>query len=279
MHSLTADISGLFEDLNRVFDNEMEKHVEALSAVEKSIRVATRSLAERRQQVDAARQKLATLEQQAERAANARRALDAPDLDWTGRTPLKGETSLPPAFGVDIPLLPAAPGGKDEAMDVDKDDKEGDKDKDIPVPEKGAEGALVTLRRIAAWEERVARLLEERAAELEGDGADRAIKYRKVIALCAKVSVDQVDDVSTEPGRQPWRLLERYWRWHRVAARRARRVKVGTAECVAQEAAQVTSCYEDATCPSECRGVRRPMCGLRVGWPFAVWLALWIAVT
>lgn len=200
MRSLTTDISGLFEDLNRVFDNEMEKHIEALSAVEKSVRVATRSLADRRQQVDAARQKLATLEQQAERAANARRALDAPDLDWTGRTPLKGETSLPPAFGVDIPLLPAAPVAdkdKDEGMDVDKDKDGKEEDKDIPVPEKGAEGALVTLRRIAAWEDRVGRLLEERAAELEGDGADRAIKYRKVIALCAKVSVDQVDDVST----------------------------------------------------------------------------------
>lgn len=173
----------------------MEKHVEALAAVEKSVRVATRSLAERRQEVDSARQKLASLEQQAERAANARRALEAPDADWTGRTVLKGEKTLPPAFGLGLPLLPPASGEKEEDKDA--------KLEDLVLPTKGDEGALVTLRRVAAWEERVAKLLEERAAELEGDGADRAIKYRKVIALCAKVSVDQVDDVSrTYPRRE-----------------------------------------------------------------------------
>lgn len=183
---MTADIAGIFESMNNTFGNEMEQHVVALSEVEKNVRVATRSLAEKRQQVDAARQQLATLEQQAERAANAKRALDAPDADWTGRTVLKGETAPPPAFGIGLPLLPGA---------GPKADKE-DKVEDLPVPANGEEGALTALRRIAAWEERAAKLLEERAAELEGDGADRAIKYRKVIALCAKVPVDQVDDVS-----------------------------------------------------------------------------------
>jgi hypothetical protein len=161
----------------------MEKHVEALGAVEKSVRVATRSLAERRQQVEAARLRISTLEQQAERAENARRALDSHEAEWTGRTPLQEEKDLPPAFG----LVPPAPSdGTKNATPVE----------DPPLPAAGEEGALVTLRRIAAWEDRVAQLLEERAAELEGDGADRAVQYRKVIALCAKVSVDQVDDVS-----------------------------------------------------------------------------------
>jgi hypothetical protein len=183
---LTSDISGIFESLNRTHGNDMEEAVVSLNEVEKNVRTATRSLSDRRQQIDAARQKLATLEQQAERAANAKRALDAPDADWTGRTVLKGETAPPPAFGIGLPLLPGA---------GPKADKE-DKVEDLSLPAKGEEGALVALRRLAAWEERAAKLLEERAAELEGDGADRAIKYRKVIALCAKVSVDQVDDVS-----------------------------------------------------------------------------------
>ncbi|GMK57687.1 hypothetical protein CspeluHIS016_0405210 [Cutaneotrichosporon spelunceum] len=179
------NIAGIFEAMNNTFGNEMEQHVVALSEVEKNVRVATRSLAEKRQLVDAAREKLATLEQQAERAANAKRALDAPDADWTGRTVLKGETAPPPAFGMGLPLLPGL---------GPKTDRE-EKIEELQLPNKGQDGALVALRRIAEWEERAAKLLEERATELEGDGADRAIKYRKVIAMCAKVSVDQVDDM------------------------------------------------------------------------------------
>ncbi|TXT09342.1 uncharacterized protein COLE_03276 [Cutaneotrichosporon oleaginosum] len=179
------NISGLFESLNRAHGTDMETAVVALNEVEKNVRTATRTLAERRQQVEAARQKLTKLEQQAERATNAKRALEAPDADWTGRTVLEGETAPPPAFGIGLPLLPGAGPKADSEDMVD----------DLPLPVKGEAGALVTLRRIAAWEERAAKLLEERAAELEGDGADRAIKYRKVIALCAKVSVDQVDDM------------------------------------------------------------------------------------
>lgn len=178
-----SDISALFEDINKAFDAEMEKHVEALGGVEKSVRIATRSLADRRQQVDLTRTKLATLEQQAERVENARRALDAPEMDWTGRTPLKAEATLPPAFGFVPPAVPTAAGTLKTPVEP-------------PLPARGEPESLIQLRRIAQWEERVATLLEERAAELEGDGADRALKYRKVIALCAKVSVDQVDDVS-----------------------------------------------------------------------------------
>lgn len=180
---LTQDISTLFEDINRTFDAEMEKHVEALGAVEKNVRVATRSLAERRQQVEAARQRISNLEQHAERADNARRALDAQELEWSGRTPLRTETALPPAFGM---VPPSAPSDSADATDV----------QEASLPAQGDTDALLELRRLSAWEDRVVQLLEERAAELEGGGADRAVKYRKVIALCAKVSVDKVDDVS-----------------------------------------------------------------------------------
>lgn len=166
----------------------MEKHVEALGAVEKDVRVATRALSERRQQVEAARQRVSTLEHQAERAENAKRALEAPQPEWTGRTPLRSEKSLPPAFGLVPPPAPSATPVSDK-----------DTLFDAPLPSPGEEGALVKLRRIAAWEDRVAQLLEEQTKQLEGEGADRAVEYRKVIALCAKVSVDQVDDVSV-PG-------------------------------------------------------------------------------
>lgn len=161
--------------MNKTFDTEMERHVEALSAVEKNVRIATKSLAERRQQVDAARSRLAPLEQVAERAANAKRALES-EKDWTCRVPLNNESTLPPAFGILPPLLPGA-------------------ESETKLPELG-EANLVTLRRLDAWEDRAAKLLEERAAELEGDGAERAVQYRKVIALCAKVPVERVDTVS-----------------------------------------------------------------------------------
>lgn len=162
----------------------MEKHIETLNGVEKNVRVATRSLAEKRQQVDAARQKLDALEQQAARVDNAKRALET-SQDWSGRTPLKGESSLPPAFGLIPPLAPATGETTPSAPAVDP-----------PVPSVDEPNALVRLRRLASWEDRIGRLLEERASDLEGDGADRAVKYRKVIALCARVPVEQVDDVS-----------------------------------------------------------------------------------
>lgn len=159
--------------MNKTFDAEMERHVESLGSVEKNVRTATRTLAERRQQVDAARARLASSEQVSERAANAKRALETTS-DWTCRVPLNNEPSLPPAFGILPPLLPGA-----EAAELP--DSETD---------------VATLRRLHAWEDRAARLLEERAEQLEGGGGEKAVQYRKVIALCAKVPVDKVDDVS-----------------------------------------------------------------------------------
>ncbi|KAL1408458.1 transcriptional regulator swi6 [Vanrija albida] len=181
------NISALFEDVNRTFDEEMEKHIESLNGVEKSVRVATRTLAERRQQVETARTRLGTLEQQAERVDNGRRALEKPVGEWTGRTPLRTEASLPPAFEMVPPSLPGVSDVNDAQSNAHVSDP--------ALPESGEPGALVKLRRLAAWEDRVAKLLEERASDLEGDSADRAVKYRKVIAVCAKVSVDQVDDM------------------------------------------------------------------------------------
>ncbi|TXT13486.1 hypothetical protein VHUM_00853 [Vanrija humicola] len=182
------NISALFEDVNRTFDDEMEKHIESLNGVEKSVRVATRTLAERRQQVETARARLGTLEQQAERVDNARRALEKPVGEWTGRTPLRTEASLPPAFEMLPPSLPAVSSSNNDAQS-------NAHVSDPALPASGDPGALVKLRRLAAWEDRVGKLLEERTSDLEGDSADRAVKYRKVIAVCAKVSVDQVDDM------------------------------------------------------------------------------------
>jgi len=64
------------------------------------------------------------------------------------------------------------------------------------MPERGDEEALVKLRRLAMWEDRMVEVIEERMRALEGESADKAVKYRRLVSLCTKVPVEKVDSVS-----------------------------------------------------------------------------------
>jgi hypothetical protein len=178
---LTSDISAIFETINETFTNEMLAKQTKLNATEASVRHATRALADKRQQVQRAQAALSEMEQVGQRVENVKRALGAAisDLEWTGRTMLANEMQPPPSFRL---------GEVGHAGDVGGEE--------IPLPERGEEGALVRLRRIAMWEDRVADVLEDRMRALQGESADKAVKYRRLVSLCTKVPVDKVDGVS-----------------------------------------------------------------------------------
>ncbi|KAL7423302.1 transcriptional regulator swi6 [Cryptotrichosporon argae] len=169
------NISALFDDLNKTFDGEMEKHVEELNAIEKEVRAATRRLAEQRQAVARAQARVAVLDRLGQRADNIQRALSA-EHDFTGRAPLPGEPAVPPDFApldadIDVDVGPGAAASGDIAVD----------------------GDLKRLQRLRRWEQRVARVLEDKVRAMEGESAGKAVMYRKVVALCAKVPVENVD--------------------------------------------------------------------------------------
>lgn len=151
-----------------------------LNAIEASVRHATRALADKRQQVQKAQAALSEIEQIQQRSENVKRSLQdtMADGDWTGCTRLSTETTQPSAFrSTPTPV----PGGGGE---------------DIGLPNRGEVGALVRLRRMAVWEDRMTALLNDRIQALQGEGADKAVKYRRLVSLCTKVPVDKVDGVS-----------------------------------------------------------------------------------
>ncbi|WVF70119.1 hypothetical protein IAT40_004907 [Kwoniella sp. CBS 6097] len=194
------NIAAIFETINETFSTEMTAKQTKLNATEQSVRHATRALADKRQQLHRAQLKVGELELISQRAEALRKALSADDSstppeEWTGRVLLSSEAGtsegLPPAFR----NLP--PSSSDDVNPKIEPDAENSTDPtsvgEIKLPERGEEGALVRLRRMVMWEERVTKILEDRITTLQGEGVDKAVKYRRLVSLCTKVPVEKVD--------------------------------------------------------------------------------------
>lgn len=145
------------------------------------MRHATRSLADKRQQIHRSQLALNELEQIARKSENIRKALSVVDSqDWTGRTDTR---PVPSAFK---PLPPH----------VEQPQSTGVGGVDIGMPAHGSVDAVTNLRRMRDWEQRAAQVLEERTQALEGEGLEKELKYRRLVSLCTKVPVEKVDSVS-----------------------------------------------------------------------------------
>lgn len=200
-----ADISAIFETISETFSNEMLQKQTKLNATEASVRHATRALADKRQQVQRAQTALGEMEQMQQRSENVRRAVETVSGDdWTGRTLLAqmGEMDLPPAF------RPVGPSVAAQAQQL----AAAVHGEEIPVPERGEENALVKLRQLALWEDRIAQVLEDRIQSLQGESAEKAVNYRRIVGHCTKVPIDKVDGVSCLflefLQKQSWRVWE-----------------------------------------------------------------------
>lgn len=208
-HALRTDIATIFESISSTFSTEMLAKQTKLNATEASVRHATRALADKRQHLHRAQEKLATMQLFEQRSENVRRIMDAitagsllAPSEFTGRTQTMQEKStgqLPPLAFRHVPgsALDASSSqqsqlnGAPSSRQLSVEDQE-----DITLPERDDPECLVKLRRMALWEDRIAEVLEDKIRAMEGEGVDRAVKYRKLVSMCAKVPVDKVDSVS-----------------------------------------------------------------------------------
>ena len=181
-----TDISAIFETINDTFAAEMTVKQTALNSTEQSVRTATKALADKRLQVVNAQAALEELEKTRQKTENLRKAMTLPLLasgdDWTGRRTVSTEASAPTAFKSLPPSVPAPIASGSGT--------------DIPLPQKGEPDSAKRLKRLGMWEDRMSAVLEDRIKSLEGETADKAVKYRKLVSLCTKVPVDKVDGVS-----------------------------------------------------------------------------------
>ncbi|OWZ66950.1 hypothetical protein AYX15_01858 [Cryptococcus neoformans] len=200
------NIATIFESISSTFSGEMLAKQTKLNATEASVRHATRALADKRQHLHRAQEKLATMQLFEQRSENVRRIMDAiaagtllTPAEFTGRTQTMHEKStgqLPPLAFRHVPGLAldassqSQLNGAPPSTSLSVDDQE-----DIALPERDDPECLVKLRRMALWEDRIAEVLEDKIRAMEGEGVDRAVKYRKLVSMCAKVPVDKVDSM------------------------------------------------------------------------------------
>ncbi|KAK4686008.1 regulatory protein SWI6, partial [Tremellales sp. Uapishka_1] len=170
------NIATIFSTISETFDNEMTVKQTALNKTQASVRHTTKALAEKRQQVASIQSALTELEQIKTKSENLTKALHAPSrIDFTGRTNSTLSAFQQSAFGIGNVAFSAEGGAE------------------IAIPERGSESALVNLRRMMMWETRVGEMLENTIQGLEGEGSEKEVRYRKLVALCTKVPVDKVD--------------------------------------------------------------------------------------
>jgi len=151
----------------------------SLNQTEQNVRHATRSLADKRQQMQRSQASLAELEQNKLKSEKLRKALSLVDThNYSGRSD-DNSTSAFRKLASHLAAQITGPMGKE-----------------FPLPSSGEPNAVVILRRRRDWETRISQVLEQRVKSLEGEGLDKELKYRRLVSVCTKVPVDKVDGVS-----------------------------------------------------------------------------------
>jgi regulatory protein SWI6 len=165
----------------------------SLNQTEQNVRHATRSLADKRQQMQRSQASLAELEQNKLKSEKLRKALSAVDThNYSGRSD-DGSSAFRTLASHLAPQITGSLG------------------RDFPLPSPGDPNAVITLRRRRDWESRISQVLEQRVKSLEGEGLDKELKYRRLVSVCTEVPVDKVDAVSILPSHSGFTLMYRCW--------------------------------------------------------------------
>ncbi|WVN88669.1 uncharacterized protein L203_103882 [Cryptococcus depauperatus CBS 7841] len=190
---IQKNLATIFDDISTTFAQEMLAKQTKLNATEASVRHATKALADKRQQLHQCQEQLDLLLLYEQRSENVKRILDAAQAgstlaveEFTGRT----QTSEEKTLNLLPPLAFREVSGPYANLQFPSQSNE---DEDNPLPERNDVDVLIKLRRVALWEDRIAEILEDRIKEMEGEGLERTMKYRKLVSLCSKVPVDRVD--------------------------------------------------------------------------------------
>ena len=163
----------------------------SLNQTEQNVRHATRSLADKRQQMQRSQASLGELEQNKLKSEKLRKALSAVDShDYSGRSD-DGTSAFRSLASHLAPQITGSLG------------------REFPLPSPGDPNAVITLRRRRDWETRISQVLEQRVKSLEGEGLDKELKYRRLVSVCTKVPVDKVDAVSPISSSSKSKLMNR----------------------------------------------------------------------
>nr|XP_018265799.1 uncharacterized protein I303_02173 [Kwoniella dejecticola CBS 10117]OBR87957.1 hypothetical protein I303_02173 [Kwoniella dejecticola CBS 10117] len=192
-----TDIAAIFETISATFSTEMVTKQTKLNATEQSVRVATKALSDKRQQLHQAQVKFGELELLNQRVDTLKRNLEDPTIsqdNWTGRTLLTSENALPLSFQPQAQGDPSSTSTtiKSETATATGEMSSSSTD-EIALPERGAEGALIKLRRINMWEDRISAVLNDKIHNLEKSNLGKVFEYKKLISLTTKVPIDKVD--------------------------------------------------------------------------------------
>lgn len=158
------------------------------------LKVATKTLAEKRRTLQELRSQSEELDQINQRITNLEAVRDNPDpIDWTGRIP-KTEASessdvSPAFFHRGRPSTRAdSHSAAEVAMDIESS-----------LPSSDSVESIIVLRRMKLWHERVYSLLDQHLTAQKGLTAEKELQMKKLISLCTGFSGKEVEEVCVLP--------------------------------------------------------------------------------
>lgn len=185
---MTSMVQGLSSD----FQGEIKSKQDALDVTQAHLRAATRELSEQRKQIQAWQARCGELDQISQRVRNVEKALqDEEQFDWTGRTELDGNDgreTAGPAFqwrGANSTMVGIG-GSVNISFNVDSEP---------PMPATDTLVSFIKLRRLKMWHVRMEELVKNRLKSLQGASAEKEYQCKKIVALCAQIPIDKVEEV------------------------------------------------------------------------------------
>ena len=182
----------MIQNLSAEFATEIKSKQDAFDVTNAHVRAATRELAEQRKQIDLWKQRRGELDQVLQRIRNTDKAIKAEDsVDWTGRTNANGHPA-----GPDVHRAFAYRGPQSTLTGVGPLDLSNGPESEPPLPEKDSLASLIKMRRMKLYEDRIAKLLQDRVQSLQGASTEKEYQSKRIVSLCTGIPIDKVEDVS-----------------------------------------------------------------------------------
>ncbi|TDL23601.1 hypothetical protein BD410DRAFT_768110 [Rickenella mellea] len=185
-----ADMTNMIQSLTTDFNAEIKSKQDTFDVTQAHLRAATRELADQRRQIQGWQARCGELDQVTQRIRNMEKAMAEEDkFDWTGRTELTGEpANAGPSFAFrgSNSTMAAFGGSIDISFNLEPEPH---------IPASNSLASLIKLRRMMIWQERIEKLTDARLKGLQGASAEKEFQCKKIVALCAGVPVDQVEDM------------------------------------------------------------------------------------